>query len=196
MFLTVGECISSEMLEKNEDFKFYYDNETKIKKISLNKSERFIKNFSDIGINSTVIEIIPADEIDKDYFLLPVINDTHEFNELKNEEIYIVHFPKGILNFQDSKIKEIKGCEFTLAKTNEINSLGNPIFLKGATKVIGITQNSSKANFIGPILNFFQNFQDNYIEEHQFALSEIKQTKNYTKETNYKNGKKEKGIIK
>ena len=143
-----------------------------------------------------MIEIIPADEIDKDYFLLPVINYTNEFNELKNEEIYTVHFPKGILNFQNSKIKEIKGCEFTLAKNNEINSSGNPIFLKGGTKVIGITQNSSKANFIGPILNFFQNFQDNYIDEHQFAESEVKKTQNYTNETNYKNGKKEKGIIK
>ena len=107
-----------------------------------------------------------------------------------------MHFPKGILNFQNSKIKEIKGCEFTLAKNNEINSSGNPIFLKGGTKVIGITQNSSKANFIGPILNFFQNFQDNYIDEHQFAESEVKKTQNYTNEKNYKNGKKEKGIIK
>ena len=104
--LTVGESISSDMIKKFEDFKFYYDNETKIKKISLNKSERFIKNFSDIGVNSTVIEIIQADEIDKDYILLPVINYTSEFNELKNEEIYIVHFPKGILDFQSQKLKK------------------------------------------------------------------------------------------
>ena len=149
------------MIERNDDIKFYYDNETKIKKISLNKSERFIKNFSDIGIDSTVIEIIPIDEIDKNYFLLPVINYTHEFNELKNEEIYIAHNPKGILNFQNAKIKEIKGCEFTLAIKNELNLSGNPIFLKGGTKVIGITQSSNKAYFIGPILNYFQNFQDN-----------------------------------
>ena len=194
--LTVGECISSDMIERNDDVKFYYDNETKIKKISLNKNERFIKNFSDVGVNSTVIEIIPTDAINKDYFLLPVINYAHEFNELKNEEIYIVHNPKGILNFQNAKIKEIKGCEFTLAIKNELNSSGNPIFLKGGTKVIGITQSLNKAYFIGPILNYFQNFQDNHIDEHQFALSEIKQTQNYTKETNYKNGKKEKGIIK
>ena len=74
---------------------------------------------------------------------------------------YIVHNPKGILNFQNAKIKEIKGCEFTLAIKNELNSSGNPIFLKGGTKVIGITQSLNKAYFIGPILNYFQNFQDN-----------------------------------
>ena len=159
MFVNVGECISSDMIERNDDIKFYYDNETKI--ISLNKYERFIKNFSDEGVNSIVIEIIPGDEIDENYFLLPIINYTHEFNELKNEEIYIVHNPKGILNFQSAKIKEIKGCEFTLAIKKELNSSGNPIILKGGTKVIGITQSSNKAYFIGPILNYFQNFQDN-----------------------------------
>ena len=58
-----------DMIERNEVIKFYYDNEPKLKKISLNKNERLIKIFNDIGINVTVIEIIPSDEINKDYFL-------------------------------------------------------------------------------------------------------------------------------
>ena len=68
--------------------------------------------------------------------------------------------------------------------------------MKGGTKVIGITQSSNKAYFIGPILNYFQNFHNNNINEQEFALSKVKKTQNYNKETNYKNSKKEKGIIK
>ena len=157
--LTIGESISKDMIEGKGEITFYYDNESKIKKISLNKEERLIKSFNDMGINSTVIEIIPADEISKDYFLLPVINYTDEFNELKNEEIFIIHFLKGILNFSNGKIKEINKYEFTLVINDEINSLGISIFLKGSSKVIGIKQNSNKANFIGPIFNYFLNYQ-------------------------------------
>ena len=198
--LTVEECLSKDMIERTEDIKFYYDNESKLKKISLNKKERFIKNFNDMGINSTVIEITPKDEISKDYFLLPVINYTDEFNELKNEEIFIIHFPKGILNFSPGIIKDINKNEFTLSMNNEINALGNPIFLKGGSKVIGIKQKNNKANFIGPIFNYLLNYQENNSNE-QTNITNIPKTtnknhQNNNLEINYKNSKKENGIIK
>ena len=177
--LTIGESISKDMIEGKEEIIFYYDNESKIKKISLNKEERLIKSFNDIGINSTVIEIIPADEISKDYFLLPVI-----------------HFHKGKLNFSNGKIKEINKYEFTLAINDEINSLGISIFLKGSSKVIGIKQNSNKANFIGPIFNYFLNYQKNNTNKHQDNQNGTNKKENYNDETNYKDSKKENGIIK
>ena len=194
--LTIGESISKDMIEGKGEITFYYDNESKIKKISLNKEERLIKSFNDIGINCTVIEIMPADEISKDYFLLPVINYTDEFNELKNEEIFIIHFLKGILNFSNGKIKEINKYEFTLVINDEIKSLGNPIFLKGSSKVIGIKQNSNIANFIGPIFNYFLNYQKNNTNKHQDNQNGTNKKENYNDETNYKDSKKENGIIK
>jgi hypothetical protein len=93
--LTSEENISKDVIERKEPIKFFYDNESKIKKINLDSKERFIKNFKDIGINVTVIEILSSDEIEKEYFFLPVINYVDDFNELKNEEIIIIHYPKG-----------------------------------------------------------------------------------------------------
>ena len=69
---TVEESIPKEMIERKESIKFFYDNESKIKKINLDPDQRFIKNFKDIGINVTVVEILSSDEIEKNYFLLPM----------------------------------------------------------------------------------------------------------------------------
>ena len=65
------------------------------------------------------------------------------------------------MSISNGIIKEINNFEFTLSINNEINSLGNPIFFKGGPKVIGIKQNSNKANFIGPIFNYLQNYKEN-----------------------------------
>ena len=156
--ITGGEkIISKDMIEQKEDIKFFYDNESKIKKISLNSEKRLIKNFKDIGIDSTVIEILPEDKIENDFFLSPYINN---FNELKDEDIFIIQFPKGIMTYSTGKIKNINKNDFihTIKIENEFE--GNPIFLKGSNKVIGIQKNSeNEANFIGPIFNYFQNLK-------------------------------------
>ena len=101
--LTAEENISKEKIEKKESIKFFYDNESKIKKINLDSKERFIKNFKDVGINVIIVEILPSDEIDKEYFLLPVINYIDEFKDLKNEEIVTIHYPKGKLSYFQEK---------------------------------------------------------------------------------------------
>ena len=59
--LTAEENISKDVIEKKEPIKFFYDNESKIKKINLDSKERFIKNFKDIRINVTVVEILSSD---------------------------------------------------------------------------------------------------------------------------------------
>ena len=89
-FITLKENIPIKIIEKNETIKFYYDNRRKSAKISLNSNERFIKYFGDIGINSIVVQILPGDNIDKDYFLLPVKHQNKEFNDFKNEEITLI----------------------------------------------------------------------------------------------------------
>ena len=158
--LTAGENISQEMIERKESIKFFYDNESKIKKINLDSKERFIKNFKDIRINVTVVEILSSDEIEKEYFLLPVINYVDDFNELKNEEIVLIHYPKGKLSYLQGKIKEKNKYAFTHSMKTDINSVGLPIFLKDDTKVIGVQKNQNEANFIGPIFNFLKNLDE------------------------------------
>ena len=195
--LTAGENISQEMLERKESIKFFYDNESKIKKINLDSKERFIKNFKDIGINVTVVEILSSDEIEKECFLLPVINYVDEFKELKNEEVITVQNQKRKLSYLPGKIKDINKYEFIHSINTEKNSFGLPIFLKDDTKVIGVQQKENEANFIGPIFNFLKSLEEKDNQKINIKSSQIKkemkntyETKNYSNEANYKNGKK------
>ena len=164
-FMTNNQIISKEMINKKEKISFYYDNEQIVKEIILNPNERFIKDFNDIGIDVIVVEILPKDNIDKNYFLLPVIDYIFETKYLKDKEIIIIQNQFYIT----SKIKEINNNnnEFTFLKNKEKFFTGNPIFLKDSIKVIGICKNSNNnnsenyADFIGDIFNYFKNFEQN-----------------------------------
>ena len=189
--------ITQDIIERKESIKFFYDNESKIKKINLDPKKRYIKNFKDIGIKVIIVEILSSDEIGKEFFLLPMINYVDKFNELKNEEIITIHFPKGKFVYFPGKINEINKYEFSYSIKTKMNSLGLPIFLKGNTKVIGIQKEENKADFIGPIFNFLKNLQEEENTKINLATSQIKDQKtkyetiNYSNEANYKNGKKE-----
>ena len=182
--LTHNDIITKEMIEKKEFIKFFYDNDSIIKKICLNSDERFIKDFRDIGINSTVIEILPSDKIEKDYFLLPMIN---EYKDLKNETIDLIQYPKGKLAYLTGIIKEINNYEFTYSANMLTYSQGIPIFLNDNNKVIGIQKSTKTINtdnyayFIKPIFDFLNNYKENKTEE--INSENIRQS--------YKIGKKE-----
>ena len=62
----------------------------KKKEIYLNRDDRIIKDFINMDIDATVIEIITDDNIKKIYFLLPDKNYIDEFNELINKDIMIL----------------------------------------------------------------------------------------------------------
>ena len=62
------------MIKEKKIITFYYDHESKIKEICLNSDERNIKDFREINIDATAVEILPKDDIYKDYFLLPYID--------------------------------------------------------------------------------------------------------------------------
>ena len=196
--ITTEEAISKNMIKEKDIIKLFYDNESKMKTICLNSEERFIKNFKDIGINSTVIEILPGDEISKDYFLLSTINYVNNFKELQNEEIFIIQYPKGIFNYSTGKIEEIDKYEFTYSINTKTNIEGNPILLKGSTKVIGMIKapknNESKGDFIGPIFNFFQNFKEKAKTLEEKSEQPIEKSID-TKETNIINGTEDKDEI-
>jgi len=94
------------MIQKGKLINLYYDNEEKVKEIELDTSERFIKDFKDIGIDATVIEILPKDGIDKDHFLIPPVYYMFNFNDLINKKILVLQYPKGDLCFSEGKIKK------------------------------------------------------------------------------------------
>ena len=155
--------ITKNMIEKKEKIKIYYDNESKIKEIILNSDERFIKDFRDINIDATVIEIITKDNIEKEYYLLPYLDYMNNYEKLKNEEITIIQYPKGKKSYSNGIIKNIKNYEIIHLASTEEGSSGSPIFIKDSIKVIGIHKggkNDKTENYgdcIGPIFNYICN---------------------------------------
>ena len=88
--MTNEHIITQEMINKKEKITFYYDNDKMVKEIFLNSNERYIRDFKDMNIDATVIEILPKDDIDKNYFLLPAIDYIYDYEELINKEIIII----------------------------------------------------------------------------------------------------------
>ena len=59
--------ITKEIIKQRETINFYYDSESKTKEIDLLPDERYIKNYKNNYIDVYVIEILPKDDIPKDY---------------------------------------------------------------------------------------------------------------------------------
>ena len=94
--MTNEHIITSELIKERKTINVYYDHESKVKEINLNPEERFIKEFNnELNIDATIVEILSADNIEKDYFLLPSIDYMDLINNLLNKEITIIQYPLG-----------------------------------------------------------------------------------------------------
>ena len=141
--MTNEHVVTKKLVEQNQKIDVYYDSEDKYIIINLNTEERFIKDFRDDTIDATVIEILPKDNIPKHYFLLPLKDYRDNYDELINEDIAIIQYPKGEMKYSYGKIKSIRKTEkakyeFVHDASTDERSSGSPIFLKGSTKVVGI----------------------------------------------------------
>ena len=153
--------ISKDIIEKKEKIEVFYDNQSKTINIILNKNERFIQDYRFLNIDSTVVEIIPKDNILKDFFLLPNIEYKNGYDQFINKSIYVPQFPAGgDLNISDGIIKSINLNKYELIHLASTlrGSSGSPIFLNDSTKVLGIhkqTNDKKKenyGNFLEPII--------------------------------------------
>jgi len=141
-------------------------------KIELNSEKRSIKNFTELNIDITVIEILPSDKIPQDYFLLPLKDYIDNYDKLINKDIMILHYPNGIISSSFGKINRLvekNNYEFIHDAITDKGSSGSPIFLEGNIRVIGINKSENKnseENYgysIWPIFNFFKNYSENNI---------------------------------
>jgi len=168
--MTNEHIITEEIINQKETITFYYDSESKTKDIDLYSDKRYIKHFKN-NIDATVIEILPKDDIPKDYFLIPPIDYMYNFNALLNKEIIVLQYPSGQLGYSSGKIKEIKENEFTHSAGTEYGSSGSPVFLKESLKIIGIHKSGDQkkqenyGDFIGPIFKYFKNFSNDKDDE-------------------------------
>ena len=69
----------------------FYDNEFKSEHIKLGNNKRYIKSFTDINLDITIVEILDEDNISKDYFLFPELEYMIN-NRLMNKRIYIPQY--------------------------------------------------------------------------------------------------------
>ena len=193
--ITNEHVITKEMIQQKITVDIYYDSQSEFKKIKLNPEERLIKEFTNLKMDVTVIEIIPKDAIPKDYFLLPCIDYADNYNELINKEISIIQYPGGNMKYSYGIIMSyIPKYEFSHNANTDEGSSGSPIFLKGTTKVIGIHKSGVKTDnvienfgdFLWPIFTYFKNYLDDKIENKKLKNS-YKANNNQSKINNISN---------
>ena len=140
-----------------------YDNELKKINIKLDKNKRYIKNFNDIGLDITVVEVLDEDNIHDDYFLWAEPEDFVKNNDLIKSNIYIPQYAQGkeLVNSR-GLITDINKYEFTHLASTEHGSSGSPKFLEKNILVIGIhkegnkNKNENYGDFIYPIFNIIK----------------------------------------
>ena len=93
--MTNEHVIKQNMISNKETIKVFYDNQRKNFELELDKNERFIQDFLYLGLDVTLIEILPKDNISDDYFLLPNLEYINGYKQFENKKIYIFQFPEG-----------------------------------------------------------------------------------------------------
>ena len=154
--MTNEHVIKNEMINSKKKISIFYNAQEKTNEIILNKNERFIKGYKNIGLDIRIVEILKKDSINDEYFLLPYIADYN----LVNKNIYIVQFPEGNLGYSKGTLLKINNYEMEYDVHTKHGSSGSPIFLENTTKVIGIHKQGGKVepirnygDFIYPIIN-------------------------------------------
>ena len=84
--MTNEHVITRDIIESKEIIEVYYNYEEKVIKIKLDKEKRSIKYNKKMDI--IIIEIIPDDKIEENYFLFPNYNNINDKSYI-NQDIYI-----------------------------------------------------------------------------------------------------------
>ena len=64
--------IKNDIIQNNNNFiHISYDNEFKNANVKLESNKRYIRSFTDIDLDLTVVEILDEDNIPENYFLFP-----------------------------------------------------------------------------------------------------------------------------
>ena len=83
--------INKNLLNSDINIFISFDSEFRSAYINLNNNKRYMKSFKDIDLDITIVEILDEDNISKDYYLYPEIEEWIN-NELINNSIYILQY--------------------------------------------------------------------------------------------------------
>ena len=197
--ITCEHVITKEMINSNIIINVKYDYEKKEINMKLDEKERYIRY--DKIVDFTVIEILPKDKINKEYFLPTNVNKINYMYK----EIFIPQFPLGgKLSESKGKIIYLKNFIFKHNGSTEEGSSGSPIFLENTQKIIGIHKGGNdvyKINFGITLYSIIKLLSceksDNKLKE-RLKINDIKEIgeNGYFYVGQYLNGRKEgKGII-
>ena len=129
--------IKKEVLESNESIDFFYNIRKKNIKIKL--EGRYIEDYTYMGLDITIIQILSIDRIKEKYFLLPNIEYANDYNKLKNKNIYVPQQPKEvIIDYVIATIDDINKNELSYNAGALPGLPGTPIILDKTKEVIGI----------------------------------------------------------
>ena len=168
--MTNHHVIESKLVEMKNEIAIYHGNESKILRIKLDEQERIIICFKEIlNVDITLVEIIPKDNIDDSYFLIPKTN--YFFLNTNGQKIQVVQYPLGRnLSYSDGCIKGIY-CEhvfyFYHNASTQSGSSGSPIVFNGEDKVFAIHKGTNRNKtynvgiFIGGIIEIMKVYKKN-----------------------------------
>ena len=157
--------INKEMIDSKNEIKVFYEKEEKFVDIILDAKRRYIKTFTYLNIDATLVEILPSDNISEKYFLLPNLDYIDQYELLKDIKIFALHYPQNMeLTLSSGIIRAIDvNCyKFSYRINSNNGSSGGPIFIKGTNTVIGIHKNRDNnelknGDFLGPIIKSLKN---------------------------------------
>ena len=157
--MTNEHVINEEMVDSKNEIVIYFDSENERRELQLDRKKRFIRDYQNIDVDITVIELLSKDKITDNYFLEPDLDYINGYNQYKDQEMCIPQYPGGgQLSSSCGKIKLIDNYIFSHMASTLPGSSGSPIFLKDSTKVLGIhkggnrQKTSNYGQFIGPVV--------------------------------------------
>ena len=165
--ITNQNLIKEENNDAKKNIQFIYNNNNDTLNLELDKDKRLIYTYKgELGNDITIIEILPDDKVHEDLFLKPELIYLDRYEELKDKEIYIIHFTEEKeLKSSEGKIISISNAEFTHTASTPKNSGGSPIIFKNTKKIIGIDINGNinkKENygeFLYPIIKILEDMK-------------------------------------
>ena len=168
--MTNQHVISPYLVQNKSEILVKYDNEMFSILLKLDREERIIFCFEEvpmINADVTLVEIIPKDNIQEQYFLMPNIDYSYLPNFIQN--IKVVQYPLGrFLSVSDGRILGLyipNKIYFFHNASTQGGSSGGPIVLDGDDKVIAIHKGTNYTSnigiFIKNIVLMMQGFKKN-----------------------------------
>ena len=146
--------VTKKMIEQGQKIYAYYDGQNKLIEIHLNPEERFIKDFKDIQIDATIIEILPKDNT-------KVVGIHKGSNEIKiADNIIKQNFGFGRFYFSNNQLfqnysengSEINDNHFINNESNEVIQTKN-LINNNKDLILGNNINNNEKNNFNVVEN-------------------------------------------